>query len=113
MALWCGLLARWWQQRVSLLRMGLFLLALGITFNLGRDITNIGLWPVMFAYLLVRLAEKSMVTRPVTPEGAQLTAARRRAWRQRQRSGRVSAPRPAVAALQAVAPAVGNELPLS
>ncbi len=112
LALWCGLLARWWQQRVSLLRMGLFLLALGITFNLGRDITNIGLWPVIFAYLIVRLAEKSMATRPVMPEAALANAVARRAWRRRRPPNHVSAPRPAAAALD-VAPVAGNGLPLS
>ena len=70
MAVWCGLLGRWWQQRVSILRMGLFLLALGITFNLGRNITNIALWPVAFAYLPRPDWRKSWVdTRPVLPEG--------------------------------------------
>lgn len=110
MALWCGLLGRWWQQRVSLLRMGLFLVALGITFNLGRNITNITLWPVIFAYCLVRLAEKIMVTRPVVPAGVG-PAEVIRAMRLVKRPGKISAPHPAVAALS-VNPA-GNELPLS
>jgi hypothetical protein len=73
LALWCGLLARWWQQRASLLRLGLFVLALGVTFNLGRDITNIALWPIAFAYALVRLAERCLPMRwvlaPAVPAG--------------------------------------------
>jgi oligosaccharide repeat unit polymerase len=57
MALWTGLLIRWWEQRQSLLRLVLFMLGLGLTFNLGRDITLLVLWPAIFAYCFVRLAE--------------------------------------------------------
>jgi oligosaccharide repeat unit polymerase len=57
MALWTGLLVRWWQQRNSLLRLMLFMLGAGLTFNLGRDITLLVLWPVVFAYCFVRLIE--------------------------------------------------------
>lgn len=57
MALWTGLLIRWWGQRQSLLRLVLFMLGAGLTFNLGRDITLLVLWPVIFAYFFVRLAE--------------------------------------------------------
>jgi oligosaccharide repeat unit polymerase len=57
MAIWTGLLIRWWEQRRSLLRLVLFMLGVGLTFNLGRDITLLVLWPVVFAYILVRLTE--------------------------------------------------------
>ena len=57
MAFWAGLLIRWWEQRKSLLRLALFMLGAGLTFNLGRDITLLVLWPVVFAYFFVRLAE--------------------------------------------------------
>ncbi|HZD08897.1 MAG TPA: hypothetical protein VE176_11655, partial [Candidatus Limnocylindrales bacterium] len=57
MALWTGLLVRWWEQRKSLLRLVLFMLGAGLTFNLGRDISLLVLWPVIFAYFFVRLAE--------------------------------------------------------
>ena len=57
MALWTGLLIRWWEQRKSLLRLALFMLGVGLTFNLGRDITLLVLWPVVFAYFFVRLTE--------------------------------------------------------
>ena len=57
MAIWAGLLIRWWEQRKSLLRLALFMLGAGLTFNLGRDITLLVLWPVVFAYLFVRLIE--------------------------------------------------------
>jgi hypothetical protein len=58
MALWIGLLVRWWEQRKSLLRLVLFMLGAGLTFNLGRDISMLVLWPVIFAYFFVRLGEK-------------------------------------------------------
>ena len=57
MALWTGLLIRWWEQRQSLLRFMLFMLGAGLTFNLGRDITMLVLWPVIFAYFFIRLTE--------------------------------------------------------
>src|SRR6266498_2480165 len=57
MALWTGLLIRWWEQRKSLLRLVLFMLGAALTFNLGRDITLLVLWPVIFAYCFVRLTE--------------------------------------------------------
>jgi oligosaccharide repeat unit polymerase len=56
-AVWTGLLIRWWEQRQSLLRLVLFMLGAGLTFNLGRDITLLVLWPAIFAYCFVRLAE--------------------------------------------------------
>ena len=56
-AIWIGLLIRWWEQRKSLLRLMLFMLGAGLTFNLGRDISLLVLWPVIFAYFFVRLAE--------------------------------------------------------
>jgi len=63
MALWTGLLIRWWEQRKSLLRLVLFMLGIGLTFNLGRDITLLVLWPAIFAYGFVRLIEVCAVAR--------------------------------------------------
>jgi len=63
MAIWTGFLIRWWGQRKSLLRLVLFMLGAGLTFNLGRDITLLVLWPVIFAYFFVRFAEISAVGR--------------------------------------------------
>jgi hypothetical protein len=57
MAFWTGLLIRWWEQRKSVLRLALFMLGAALTFNLGRDITLLVLWPVVFAYFFVRLTE--------------------------------------------------------
>jgi hypothetical protein len=57
MALWTAVLIRWWEQRNSLLRLALFMLGAGLTFNLGRDITLLVLWPVVFAYCFIRLIE--------------------------------------------------------
>jgi hypothetical protein len=54
MSIWSALLARWWLQRESLLRCFLFLTGLGLTFNLGRDITLLVLWPIVFGYLIAR-----------------------------------------------------------
>ena len=57
MALWTGVLVRWWEQRKSLLRLMLFILGAALTFNLGRDISMLVLWPVVFAYFFIRLIE--------------------------------------------------------
>ena len=59
LALWTALLARWWAQRASVLRCLLFLVGLGLTFNLGRDITLLVLWPIVFGYGIVRVVEHS------------------------------------------------------
>ena len=56
-AAWTALLARFRQQQDSVLRLSLFLLGLGLTFNLGRDVTLLVLWPMVFGYVLVRLLE--------------------------------------------------------
>ena len=56
-ALWAALLTRWWVERASILRLSLFTAGLGLTFNLGRDITLLVLWPIVFGYVVVRLAE--------------------------------------------------------
>ncbi|MFL6500636.1 MAG: hypothetical protein ACJ8LL_07985 [Candidatus Udaeobacter sp.] len=63
MALWIGLLIRWWEQRKSLLRLVLFMLGAGLTFNLGRDISMLVLWPVIFGYCFVRLTESWAIRR--------------------------------------------------
>ncbi|HEY9608518.1 hypothetical protein [Allocoleopsis sp.] len=57
LALWAGFLARLWSQRYSALRLCLFLVGLGTTFNLGREITLLVLWPMVFGYALVRIIE--------------------------------------------------------
>lgn len=57
MAVWAAFLARLWTQRYSILRLCLFLAGLGITVNLGRDITLLVLWPIIFGYILVRILE--------------------------------------------------------
>lgn len=57
-AAWAAWLARLWVQSYSTLRLCLFLAALGITFNLGRDITLLVLFPIVFGYILVRFLER-------------------------------------------------------
>ncbi len=57
LACWTAILSRLWSQRYSTLRFCLFLACLTLTFNLGRDITLLVLWPAIFGYLLVRLLE--------------------------------------------------------
>jgi hypothetical protein len=58
LALWTAVLSRFWHQRYSMLRLCLFLTGLGITPNLGRDITLLVLWPMIFGYGLVRFLER-------------------------------------------------------
>ena len=68
MSIWAGLLARLWLQKDSLLRCFLFIAGLGLTFNLGRDITLLVLWPVVFGYLVTRLIELITYRRPAEME---------------------------------------------
>ena len=58
MASWSGILARFWQQRTSILRFSLFLVGLGVTPNLGRDFTLLVLWPIVFGYLITLYLER-------------------------------------------------------
>jgi hypothetical protein len=57
-ACWIGFLSRLWLQRQSVLRLLLFMLGLGVTFNCGRDITLLVLFPFVFAYIIVRVWER-------------------------------------------------------
>ncbi|OUL29866.1 hypothetical protein BV372_22475 [Nostoc sp. T09] len=57
MAIWSGIIARFWSQRYSILRFALFLVGLGITPNLGRDFTILVLWPMIFGYILILYIE--------------------------------------------------------
>ncbi len=57
-ALWIGFLARLWMQRGSMLRLLLFLVGLGVTFNCGRDVTFLVLFPFAFGYVFVRILER-------------------------------------------------------
>jgi oligosaccharide repeat unit polymerase len=80
MALWSGLLIRWWAQRHSLLRLMLFMLGAGLTFNLGRDISLLVLWPVLFAYCFIRFieiwtAKPSPIVSQVTMHGPSFASA--------------------------------------
>ena len=56
-ALWAAYLSRLWCQRYSALRLGLFLIGMGLTFNTGRDFTLLVLFPFLFGYIGVRLIE--------------------------------------------------------
>ena len=58
MALWTGLLVKFWRQRSRLPRLCLFLLGIGLTFNMGRDITLLVLFPFVFAALGVFVYEQ-------------------------------------------------------
>lgn len=56
MGYWIGFLARLRVQGTPP-RMALFLIGTGLTFNLGRDITFLVLWPMIFGYIGVRILE--------------------------------------------------------
>lgn len=56
MAYWVAFLARLRVQGTPL-RLALFLVGIGLTFNLGRDITLLVLWPMVFGYIGVRIFE--------------------------------------------------------
>jgi hypothetical protein len=57
----------------------LFLLGLGLTFNMGRDITLLVLFPFVFGYIGIRIAERWGDARPPMPRGASRAQARRAA----------------------------------
>jgi len=56
-ALWAAFLSRLWCQRYSALRLGLFLIGMGLTLNTGRDFTLLVLFPFLFGYIGIRMIE--------------------------------------------------------
>ncbi|NEP31269.1 MULTISPECIES: hypothetical protein [unclassified Moorena] len=58
MASWVSFMSRLWKQQYSTLRLGLFLICLGLTFNLGREFTLLVLWPALFGYVFVLMLER-------------------------------------------------------
>ncbi|MEO7680622.1 MAG: hypothetical protein ABIS14_08000, partial [Sphingomonas sp.] len=57
LALWSAFLARLWSQG-TVPRLCLFLVGIGLTFNLGRDVSMLVLWPMVFGYFAVTLLER-------------------------------------------------------
>lgn len=57
MSAWVGILTRLRYQGGAA-RIALFLIGLGLTFNLGRDITLLVLFPFLFGYIGVRILER-------------------------------------------------------
>jgi hypothetical protein len=68
-AIWIAILARFRRQGHSVLRLTLFLLGLGLTFNLGRDLTLLVIWPFLLGYLLVQGVEWYFGARSPSPKG--------------------------------------------
>jgi hypothetical protein len=60
-ALWAAFLSRLWVQRASPLRFALFAIGLGLTFNTGRDLTFLVLFPFAFGYLTVLAYERLII----------------------------------------------------
>jgi hypothetical protein len=58
MTCWTGILARLWLQRARVPRLFLFIIGCGLTFNLGRDITLLVLWPFCFGMVGVWIGER-------------------------------------------------------
>ncbi len=58
MASWASFMSRLWKQQYSTLRLGLFLVCLGLTFNLGREFTLLVLWPALFGYIFILMIER-------------------------------------------------------
>ena len=56
-AIWAGILGRLWAQRGDPARLGLFLIGLALTINMGRGISLLALFPLVFAYLGVMCSE--------------------------------------------------------
>ena len=72
MALWTLILAKLWRRRYELPRFLLFLVGCGLTFNMGRDITLLVLWPFVFGYALVVLLERLQPRAPAARRGPRI-----------------------------------------
>jgi hypothetical protein len=66
MVCWTGILSRLWLQRYRLPRLFLFVIGCGLTFNMGRDITLLVLWPFCFGMIGVLIWERISPPRPPT-----------------------------------------------
>lgn len=62
-AVWCGFLSRLRYQSSSLLRLCLYIAAIGFTINLGRGFSLLVLWPVVFGFFLVKFLEATVLKR--------------------------------------------------
>jgi hypothetical protein len=58
MTCWTGILARLWLQRDRIPRLFLFIVGCGLTFNMGRGITLLVLWPFCFGMIGVLVCER-------------------------------------------------------
>ncbi len=68
LAAWVGFLSMLLYQSDSVLRRCLFLVGLALTFNLGRGISLLVLWPMVFGYVIVRVLENIQATQDSSPE---------------------------------------------
>ncbi|GAA5511085.1 hypothetical protein Rcae01_06598 [Novipirellula caenicola] len=61
MAVWCGILARQDRQATEPARLLLYALGLILTFNMGRDITLLNLYPFAFGWIVIVYWERRQV----------------------------------------------------
>lgn len=66
-AAWVCVLSRLWIQRRDINRLLLCLLGMGLTFNMGRDITLLVLFPFVFSYIGIRAYERFFVSSAPVP----------------------------------------------
>lgn len=57
-ALWAAFLARLWCQQASPFRLMLFMIGMGLTFNTGRDLSFLVLFPFVFGFMAVKIVER-------------------------------------------------------
>ena len=69
MSLWVAMLARFDLTGQRLGRLPLYVFGLVLTFNLGRDITFLVAFPLVFGYVIVQFAEMHMVAAPRSSRG--------------------------------------------
>ena len=67
LAAWVCLLGRFWLQRRDINRLLLCLLGMGLTINMGRDLTLLVVFPLVFAYIGIRIYEHFFQTRNGVP----------------------------------------------
>jgi hypothetical protein len=58
MALWSRILASLWIQRNNFAKLCLFMLGMGLTFNMGRDITLLVLFPFLFGWIGIYVVQR-------------------------------------------------------
>ena len=62
LAIWSYIISHFWHRRYNILYLTLFLVGLSLTFNCGREITLLVLFPFIFGFIFLKIYEKTTLS---------------------------------------------------